>query len=140
MRPVAARAAGCSPPRGRRRSIGGTKLAFGLVTLSLVFMFPHAGRGSPSTIRLVAQEFRFTPKDVSVATGDVAFAVTNQGEIEHNLVVDDPGGSRVVQIAIIEPGETRSITVSLPAGTYVIYCALPGHREAGMVATLRVKP
>jgi uncharacterized cupredoxin-like copper-binding protein len=103
-------------------------------------MFPHAGRGSPSTIRLVAEEFRFTPKDVSIATGDVAFAVTNQGEIEHNIVVDDPGGRRVVQIAIIEPGETRSITVSLPAGTYVIYCALPGHREAGMVATLRVRP
>jgi len=140
MKPVAAPAAGCSPPRGRGRFIGAGKLAFSLATLSVVLLCPHAGRGSPSTIRLVAEEFRFTPKDVSIATGDVAFAVTNQGEIEHNLVVDDPGGRQVVQIAIIEPGETKSITVSLPAGTYAIYCALPGHREAGMVATLRVKP
>ena len=140
MKPVAAPAAGYSPPPGGKRFAGARKLAFGLVALSVVLMFPHAGRTSPSTIRLMAEEFRFTPKDLSTANGDVAFAVTNQGEIEHNFVVDDPGGRRVVQIAIIEPGETRSITVSLPAGTYSIYCALPGHKEAGMVATLRVRP
>jgi uncharacterized cupredoxin-like copper-binding protein len=91
-------------------------------------------------VRLVAEEFRFTPNDLTIQTGDIAFAVTNRGEIEHNLAVDDPGGARVIQIAIIEPGETKSIVVSLPAGSYVIYCTLPGHREAGMVATLRVKP
>lgn len=115
-------------------------LAFSLVTLSVVLMFQHAVRSSPSTIRLVAEEFRFTPKEVTIPTGDIAFAVINRGEIEHNLAVDDPGGRRVIQIAIIEPGETKSISVSLPAGTYVIYCTLPGHRDAGMAATLRVRP
>jgi|AmaraimetFIIA100_FD_contig_71_2317566_length_2439_multi_6_in_0_out_0_2 uncharacterized cupredoxin-like copper-binding protein len=140
MKPVAAPAAGSPPPRGRGHFIGASLLAFSLVALSVVLMFPDAVRSSPSTIRLVAEEFRFTPKEVTIPTGDIAFAVTNQGEIEHNLAVEDPGGKRVVQIAIIEPGETKSITASLPAGTYVIYCTLPGHREAGMAATLRVRP
>jgi uncharacterized cupredoxin-like copper-binding protein len=45
-----------------------------------------------------------------------------------------------LEFAILEPGETRRFDVSLPAGTYVIYCSLPGHREAGMVASLRLNP
>jgi hypothetical protein len=40
----------------------------------------------------------------------------------------------------IEPGQTRRVTASLPAGIYTIYCSLPGHRDAGMAATLRVSP
>lgn len=132
--------AGCPPPLRRRRFIGTSVLASGLLALGATLMFPHAGRSAPSTISLIAQEFHFTPKEVTASPGDVAFAVTNDGEIEHNLVVEDSRGARVIQIAIIEPGETKSVVASLPPGTYVLYCALPGHREAGMVATLRVKP
>jgi plastocyanin len=91
-------------------------------------------------VGLVAKEFLFTPKDVITKTGDVVLVVKNQGAIEHNLVVEVLGGGTLAQIAIIEPGETKWIEASLPPGTYNIYCGLPGHKEAGMVATLRVNP
>jgi uncharacterized cupredoxin-like copper-binding protein len=103
---------------------------------------PAAGRpaASATQLGLIAKEFLFDPKDITVGTGEIAFVVKNQGTIEHNLVLEVPGGKTVAQIAIIEPGQTRRVTASLPAGTYTFYCSLPGHRDAGMVATLRVSP
>jgi uncharacterized cupredoxin-like copper-binding protein len=51
----------------------------------------------------------------------------------HNLSFDPPGP----QINLNVPGNgTVSTKVLLKAGTYVIYCNLPGHRAAGMEATL----
>src|ERR1700736_3893105 len=103
---------------------------------------PAAGRqmASATQLGLIAKEFLFDPKDYTVGSGEIAFVVKNQGTIEHNLVLEVPGGKAVTQIAIIEPGQTRRVTASLPAGTYIFYCSLPGHRDAGMVATLRVSP
>ena len=31
---------------------------------------------------------------------------------------------------------TVSMTINAPAGTYIFYCGVPGHKEAGMVGTL----
>jgi len=38
-------------------------------------------------------------------------------------------------VAVDGPG-TNHREVELPAGTYVYYCAVPGHREAGMEGLL----
>jgi plastocyanin len=110
------------------------------VFAAAVVAFPLAAGSTPLAIELVAQEFLLSPKNVVAQPGDITFIVKNEGEIEHNLVVGLPGGKALAQIAIIEPGETMRVKASLPAGTYRLYCSLPGHREAGMVATLRVNP
>jgi cell division septation protein DedD len=112
----------------------------GLLGLSTVLSLAQPGRSAPLSVGLIAKEFLFFPKDVTVGTGEIAFIVKNQGAIEHNLVLESLGGETVAQIAIIEPGETTRVTASLPAGIYTIYCSLPGHRDAGMAATLRVSP
>ncbi len=111
-----------------------------LMALGVVLSLPHSGRGAPLSVMLIAKEFLFEPKVVTARTGEIAFVVKNQGSLEHNLVLEDRGGQTVAEIAIIEPGETREVTVALPVGTYTIYCSLPGHRDVGMVATLRVNP
>jgi uncharacterized cupredoxin-like copper-binding protein len=111
-----------------------------VAALAAVPLLPHAGRGAAPTVRLAAKEFLFVPKEISATSGHVTFVVQNQGSIEHDLVVAGAGGNTVAQIAIIEPGETGTLDATLPPGTYTLYCNLPGHREAGMVATLRVNP
>ena len=39
---------------------------------------------------------------------------------------------------LINPGSTAKLTVTLAAGTYTLYCTVPGHSAAGMVAKLTV--
>jgi uncharacterized cupredoxin-like copper-binding protein len=68
------------------------------------------------------------------------FDVTNTGSIEHTFLIDDPAKKLVGKIAVISPGKTQKLTVTLKAGGHTIYCDLPGHREAGMVASLKVQP
>jgi plastocyanin len=82
----------------------------------------------------------YDPKDLSAGTGEIAFFVKNQGVIEHNLVLMAPSGKAVTLISVIEPGQTMKVIVALPPGVYPLYCSLPGHKDAGMVATLHVNP
>lgn len=106
------------------------------------FDYMVAGRmsaGAAVSVRLAASEFAFTPKDATSAAGDVTVVVHNGGAIEHNFVLEDRSKKKLVEIPVIEPGQTIEIRASLPAGGYVIYCSLPGHRDAGMAGTLTVR-
>jgi uncharacterized cupredoxin-like copper-binding protein len=98
-----------------------------------------AGLGAPAIIQLTGKEWLYEPKEVSSSPGDVVFEVKNGGFIEHNFVVQDQARQKRAEIPYIEPGETLKIIANLPPGTYTIYCGLPGHREAGMVATLHLR-
>ncbi len=91
-----------------------------------------------SSVKLVAMEFRFAPNKLSTTSGATTFVVTNQGSIEHNFVVEDEAKKKVAEIAIISPGETAQVRAILQTGTYAILCTLPGHKEAGMTASLQV--
>ncbi len=56
----------------------------------------------------------------------------------HNLTVQRvTDGSNIAATATFSQG-TKSITMTLTAGTYTYYCSVPGHRQAGMVGTLKV--
>lgn len=90
------------------------------------------------TVRLVAREFSFEPSEVTAPSGEVVFSVHNDGEIEHTFVLEDGARRRLAEISSIPVGKTRDRRVDLAPGSYTIFCAIPGHREAGMVARLRV--
>jgi uncharacterized cupredoxin-like copper-binding protein len=103
-----------------------------------VLSLAGSGDSAPHVVGLVAREFVFVPKDMTVSPGEIAFDVKNQGAIDHNFVVEAAGGRTITRIDLIPPGQDRKFTAMLPAGVYAIYCSLPGHREAGMTGTLRV--
>ena len=96
---------------------------------------PPASQPLETGIAVGATEFAFDPAAIEVSAG-VAATVTlaNTGTVEHDITVDTLG----VKI-FAKPGETVSGTVTAEAGTYEIYCSIPGHKQAGMVGTLTVK-
>ena len=111
-----------------------------LPALAAVFLLPHPAGSAGEPVEFVAKEFVWIPATTLVHTGSVTVVAENRGQIEHNLIIAPQGGQRIAEIAIIEPGETRHVDAFLRPGMYTIYCGLPGHKEAGMVATLRVDP
>jgi uncharacterized cupredoxin-like copper-binding protein len=82
-------------------------------------------------------EFAIEPASVTVRAGSpVRFTVVNNGWVQHDLVIERLN----VRTPVIDPGGTTTLRFT-PAGRgrFVIYCSIPGHREAGMIGTLIVR-
>ena len=94
------------------------------------------GGDSGTVIEVKATEFAFDPPTLTATAGeDVTIKLVNAGVVEHDLSIDDLGVK--VTLKVGETGEDTAEDV--PAGTYEVYCAIAGHKEAGMVGTLEVK-
>ena len=94
--------------------------------------------GPPAeTIKLTETEFAIEPADVEVAKeGIVEFKVKNAGSTTHALEVE--GGDVEQETAEIAPGESASLKVRLPEGTYELYCPIGDHQDRGMTGELTV--
>jgi uncharacterized cupredoxin-like copper-binding protein len=90
-------------------------------------------------IAVTETEFKVAlPAGKKPAQGKVTFDVQNAGKIEHDLAIEGPGLSGETKTPLIKPGGSAKLTVSLATGSYTIYCTVPGHKAAGMVAKLTV--
>jgi uncharacterized cupredoxin-like copper-binding protein len=120
--------------------IRGAGIACGLLLLILGGMMctPPRGRAASTSVQLTAKEFLYEPKEATAGAGEVVFVVKNAGAIEHNFVLLNAAQKKIAEIAVIEPGTTAEVKATVTPGTYAIVCTLPGHKEAGMVGTLRV--
>lgn len=77
----------------------------------------------------------FSPVELTIpANTDVTIQLANLGAATHNFTIESQGISSGDYAA----GQTGEIVVNLPPGDYEYVCTIPGHREAGMVGTLRV--
>lgn len=93
------------------------------------------GGADDGSTTVVGTEFEFSPEDVTIPA-DTATDITldNQGQVEHDWTIDE------LDVHIYaEAGESVTESVTAAAGTYEVYCAVVGHREAGMVGTLVVE-
>ncbi len=88
-----------------------------------------------AAVTLIGTEFAFDP-DAFVALPEATVTLDNQGLVVHNFVVEGVPEAEFVVLA--EAGAAATGTLSLPAGDYVFFCSIPGHREAGMEGTMRV--
>lgn len=113
-------------------------------------------------------EFAMVPEVPTVAAGKVTLDVSNEGAIEHEVVViptnldsgdlpTDAEGSAVEEGAIVphgdghgggemdhagvhfDTGKSGKVSLDLMPGTYALVCNLPGHYASGMHANFEVK-
>jgi len=98
-----------------------------------------AAAGPPKTIAVTETEFKIAlPAESGLAAGSYTFAVKNAGKVGHDLAITGPGVSGTPKTPIISAGGTAKLTVPLKAGTYTLYCTVPGHKAAGMVTKLTI--
>ncbi|HEU4480732.1 MAG TPA: multicopper oxidase domain-containing protein [Actinomycetota bacterium] len=90
-----------------------------------------AGAAEPIAVEL--GDLFIEPATIHAAPGSATFEVANDGKVEHNFVIEGVGGTEM-----IAPGDAASLNVDLEAGKYQVICAVPGHADGGMKATLMV--
>ncbi len=91
-----------------------------------------------TTLQLAADpngQLAFDKTSLDAPAGTVTIDLTNDSSVPHNVEVE---GNGVEETSDTVTGESTSLTVDLEPGTYDFYCAVPGHREAGMEGTLTV--
>ncbi len=132
-------------------------LGFGIVALGLGACTP-AETNAPREISFEGNEFKFAPAKIEVPAGK-AIRVTrrNTGSIEHDWSITEmpvanykpptaSGGhemnamgneAQIHMAVMMGKSATMEFTPTRP-GTYQFFCAVQGHKEAGMVGTIVV--
>ena len=105
---------------------------------------------------VMTDDMRFTPSAVQVSEGEtVRIVVHNAGQIMHELVIGDREALQEhaelmlrfpdmehdePYMAHVPPGETAEIVWTFNrAGEFEFACLLPGHYQAGMLASVKVE-
>ena len=153
--PLAAIAAG-SHSGGHEHHSGGAQADVGHAS-AVGSPAEASAAGRTVTVELLdSMRFAFD-SPLALTRGEVVrFSVTNRGRIRHefsigseaeqdshrammrsmpNMVHEDPN------VVTVEPGETRELVWRFDGELPVVFaCNIPGHAEAGMVATTILKP
>jgi uncharacterized cupredoxin-like copper-binding protein len=111
-------------------------------------------------ITIESTEFGYAPASITVPAGQpVILTIHNNGEVEHDFVVEDIDVTDVVEEGhgsaehdmhdtqgdydlhvSTQKGETSTLKfTALKPGTYQIFCSVAGHLELGMTGTLIVE-
>lgn len=95
-----------------------------------------AMEGSVKAFTVESNGLSFTPNKLTVKAGDKV-TITYKNNVEtHNLVIDEFS----VKTKLLNAGQQESLEfVAAKKGVYEFYCAVPGHRQSGMVGTLTVE-
>jgi hypothetical protein len=97
------------------------------------------GPSYPRYIGVTTSEFTLVLSRPKLAPGEAIVELVNRGEDPHDLKVA-PEGSDEASLSFPEarPGQVLSGQIHLTEGTWRLWCSLPGHEQAGMVAHLQV--
>jgi len=97
----------------------------------------EASAAAGGTVQVAAKDFKFELGATSLKAGSYTFALKNEGQSQHNLVVKGPGVDNA-STPTIASSKTASVKVKLTAGSYELYCSVPGHKQLGMDVKLTV--
>ncbi|HEV8653769.1 MAG TPA: plastocyanin/azurin family copper-binding protein [Actinomycetes bacterium] len=145
--------AGCSSSKSKTTSSGGQSAGGGVTVTTAV------ASAGPTIVNVEGGEkpdgkYYLTVTPASVQAGPTTITFKNVGTKEHEVVVlktDTPadklkvGANHEVSEAAsvgedseTKPGKTKSTTIDLQPGTYVLVCNIERHYEKGMYGALTV--
>jgi uncharacterized cupredoxin-like copper-binding protein len=146
--------AGCSSSKSPTSTTSGAQGAGGGVTVTTT-----ATSGGPTVVNVVGGEksggkYYLTVTPASVKAGPTTITFKNQGTMEHEVVVlktDTPADklkvganhevsedASVGEDSETKPGKTKSTTIDLKPGNYVLTCNIERHYEKGMFTAFTV--
>lgn len=100
-----------------------------------------AASGASTTLSLAADKkgaLAYNTKKLTAKAGKVTIKFTNDSPLPHNVTVQSGTNGPTIAATPTFTGGTKSVTMTLKAGTYTYYCSVPGHRQGGMLGTLTV--
>jgi len=111
---------------------GGSKKAAATATATAT------AAGPATTLKLAAGKsaLKFDKSTLTAPAGKVTIVMTNPSMLSHNIAIE--GGGLDTAGQVVGNGGTSKVTANLKAGTYTFFCAVDGHRQAGMQGTLTV--
>jgi phosphohistidine phosphatase SixA/plastocyanin len=99
---------------------------------------PTAQREAASPVNVRLSEWKLELSRLTVPTGEVEFNVTNRGTMLHAFEVEGQGLEK--DLEPIKVGATSTLRLTLPPGTYSLYCPIDSgaHKKMGMIAHIEV--
>ncbi len=88
-----------------------------------------------ATVEVLARDISFPEGTYATGAGRVGFVYENVGNIRHTLVIEGVDG---FELDVNKNGDVDQAAVDLEPGTYSLFCDIPGHKAAGMIADLVV--
>jgi plastocyanin len=98
----------------------------------------HRTPSNPAAVSAKLSEWKVELSQRTITAGSVTFSVTNAGTIPHAFEVEGQGIER--ETAVIQPGSSATLQLTLKPGTYDVYCPVgeDSHKHLGMETHLKV--
>jgi plastocyanin len=87
----------------------------------------------PNDLAIQIRNAAYSSRTISASSHQVTLYVTNDDLFWHTVTIDQLGVELRLPV-----GSHRRLTFTAAAGTYIFYCRIPGHRQAGMQGTIKV--
>jgi plastocyanin len=98
---------------------------------------PDAGSGS--TVSVAANpsgELAYAPTTPTAKAGKITIDFANESQVPHDVVIERAGKDLDSTDQIT--GSTTETTIEIRAGTYMLYCSVPGHGEGDAQGAITV--
>ena len=115
----------------------------------------EAPAASGNAVAVTLDDYAIQPAVTTATPGEVTFTIDKAGATEMVVIQTDvaiadmavekhetdeeaAGMNPIGEVEGVQPGETTSLVLTLPAGNYVFLCNLPKHFERGMATEFQV--
>ena len=83
-------------------------------------------------------QLKFDTSTLTAKAGRVSIKFTNGSPVPHNLTIESSSGQTLGATPTFSGG-SKMLSATLRPGIYTFFCAVPGHRAAGMSGMLTVQ-